>query len=272
MFPVTSAATSPLAGRREPFSPVRGFRALRGHVGLPRMALAALVLLASAGAGAAQEPVPGFGLPAARTITVQGEGRVGAIPDMAHVGVGVVQEARTAGEAIAQMSAATGRVLDLLAAAGLSPQDVQTGQLSLEPRYGDRQNDMERPRITGFVAMTMLDLRVRDLPQLGAVLDAAVRDGANRLGGIRFDLQDRGPALEEARRRAVADARARAELFAEAAGVPLGEVLTLSEQASFEGPRPMMEASFARDGGAIPLAGGEVELTALVTMVYRIGE
>lgn len=238
----------------------------------PRAALAALALAITAVAAGAQDAAPVVNVPGARTITVQGEGQVAAIPDMAHVSIGVVHEARTAGEAIAAMSDATARVLDLLAAAGLSRQDVQTGQLSLEPRYADYENQTAGPRITGFVATTMLDLRVRHLPQLGAVLDAAVRDGANRLGGIRFGLQNPEPAKEEARRRAVADARARAALFAQAAEVPLGEVLTISEQIVYDGPRPMMEAAFARDAGSIPLAEGEVSLTAQVTMVYRIGE
>lgn len=205
-----------------------------------------------------------------RSITVTGEGEVAAVPDMAYVSIGVIHEAEPAADAIAAMSAATAAVLALLAEVGIAPADMQTGQLSLEPRYVHSNTYDDGPRITGFIATTSIDVRVRELPQLGAVLDAAVQDGANRLGGVRFDLQDRAPVLDEARRRAVADARGRAELFAEAAEVDLGEVQTISEVVFYDGPRPMMEASFARDAMSVPIAEGEVSLKAQVTMVYRI--
>jgi len=237
-----------------------------------RVATALIALLLASGAGAAWAQAEPDVRIEGRTITVTAEGRAAAVPDMAHVSIGVVQEAEAAVDALAAMNTAAADVIALLQEAGIAPTDMQTGQLSLEPRYVYRENESEGPRITGFIATTTLDVRVRDLPLLGVVLDAAVQDGANRLGGVRFDLQDREPAMDEARRRAVAAARARAALFADAADVELGEVLSISEVIGRNGPRPMMEASFAMDRSAVPVAEGEVNLTAQVTMVYRIAE
>jgi len=206
-----------------------------------------------------------------RVITVTGEAVVAAIPDLAYVSIGVTEEATAAAEALRAMSEAMTAVMARLEAAGIAPTDLQTGQLSLEPRYDHSSNDGV-PKMTGFVATTMLDVRVRDLDLLGTVLDAVVQDGANRLGGVRFDLTDREPALDAARRDAVAVARARAELYAEAAGVTLGDLQSLSEQQNYGGPQPMFARDMAMESMPVPMAAGEVNLSASVTLVYAIAE
>lgn len=208
-----------------------------------------------------------------RVITVTGEGLVAAVPDLAFVSLGVSQQADTAGAAMDAMSSSMTAVLAQLASAGIAPADIQTGQLTLDPVYDTGSYDGGgTPVITGYMATTMVEVRVRDIAAVGDVLDAVVQDGANRLAGVRFDLADKGPALNEARRRAVADAQARAALFAEASGVSLGSLLTLTEQAGYMNPQPMFDARMEGTGMAVPVAGGEVSLQAMVTMVYAIAE
>lgn len=202
-------------------------------------------------------------------ITVTAEGRVTAVPDMAHVSVGVVQRDATANAALDAMSVATAQVLARLQTSGLAPGDIQTGHLSLQPHYEQLTPDA-MPEQTGFEASTTLDIRVRDLAILGKVLDAVVADGANQLGGIRFDVADPAPLLDQARRAAVAEARARADLYATAAGVSLGALQSLTEQGGVGGP--VMEARMMDMASAVPVAAGEVALSATVTMVWAIAQ
>ena len=227
-----------------------------------RTILPALLLSALALPAWAEDPV--------RQITVTGEGMVAAAPDMAWISVGVTHEAVKAGEAMDAMSAAMTQVLAELRAAGIAQTDIQTGQLSLEPRY-DYSSPDGVPKMTGYIASTTLEVRVRALDDLGGVLEAVVNEGANRLGGIRFDVADKDAVLDAARRDAVADARARAELYADAGGFTLGALLTLSESGGYSPPMPMYDMrGGAEMAMAVPVAAGEVNFQAMVTMTYAI--
>lgn len=203
-------------------------------------------------------------------MAVTGEGSVDVAPDMATVRLGVLAEAVEAGDAIGEMNRAMTDVLDRIAASGIEGRDVQTADLSVQPRWDHRPNG-EAPRIAGFQARTTVTVRVRDLDRLGEVLDAVARDGANLFEGVSFGLQDPEPVRDAARRAAVADARRKAALYAEAAGVGLGPLLRLSE-AGGAPPEPMplarMEMAMAAD--AMPVAGGELTVTAWVTLVYGL--
>lgn len=206
-----------------------------------------------------------------RQITVTGEGRVAAAPDLAWINVGVTHTAETAAEAVAQMSAGMQGVMDRLTGAGIALADIQTGQLSLYPTYADSDRYDATPVVNGYTASIAVDVRVRDLAAVGAILDAVVADGANTFGGIRFDLDDPSEAYAAARRAAVADGRAKAELYADAAGVTLGEIVTLSENGGYASPvmaAPRLEADMA----SVPVAPGEVSYSASVMMVYAIAE
>jgi uncharacterized protein YggE len=223
--------------------------------------LTVLMLAAQIGLADAQE----------RTITVIGEGRADVQPDMATVQLGVVTEAPGAREAIDTNSRAMAAVLDRLKAAGIEDRDLQTSNFSVDPRWG-RQVDNTPPKVTGFVAQNMLSVRVRDLDRLGAVLDEVARDGANSFNGLSFGLQDPSEAQNAARRDAVAKARALAALYAEAAGVTLGPLLSLSESGGGGYPMPMARAEMAMASDAVPVAAGEVSLSARVTLVYAIAD
>ncbi len=206
-----------------------------------------------------------------RLITVTGEGQVAAAPDMATVSLGVTSEAKTSAEAMADNAAQMQKMLDSLTAAGIAAEDVQTNGLSLSPRWSQPAPNSGEREISGFIARNSVMVRVRELGALGDVLGASVDQGANQLNGLSFGLSDPKEKTDAARRDAVIDARAKAMLYAEAAGVDLGDVVSISEQGSYA-PRPrMMEtAAMARD--SIPIAEGEVTVSATVTIVYEIAD
>lgn len=226
------------------------------------------VILALSGPALAAETGPA-------TITVTGEGQVEAVPDMATVSLGVTTEGDTASSALGANSDAVVAVIARLKAEAIEDRDIQTSGLSLGPRYDYGGSNGGQPKITGYVAMNTVTVRVRDIAAVGGVLDGVVSEGANTLNGLSFGLEDDAAALDEARRRAVADAVHKAALYAEAAGVKLGRVLSISEPAAVQlrGTVMMAEASFAKAGAAdVPVASGEVNLGASVSIVYEIDE
>ena len=145
---------------------------------------------------------------------------------------------------------------------------MQTSNLSINPNWSNFDGS-STPTISGYVATNLLTVRVRDLDGLGTVLDAAVADGANTLNGLTFGLAKPEPALNEARKAAVADARAKAELLVTAAGMKLGRIVMITESGAWTDPQPMFRDSAA---GAPPVAGGELAMTANVTVQYEMTE
>ncbi|MBL3586777.1 SIMPL domain-containing protein [Rhodovulum sulfidophilum] len=208
---------------------------------------------------------------AAPELRVTGTGSATAAPDMATLRLGVGHEADTAAEAMALVSDDLGRVMAELQAAGIEARDIQTSGLNLSPVWGDR-SEGKRPRITGYSAANGVTVRVRELDGLGPLLDTVIGTGANTLDGLSFGLQEPGPVMDEARRAAVAEARRKAELFASASGQSLGSLVSLVEQGANQ-PRPMqMKMSFESMADSMPMAEGELELDATVTMVFELGD
>jgi uncharacterized protein len=215
-----------------------------------------LLLLLAAGPSFAQEPGP--------RITVTGEARVEAPPDLATFTAGVQSEAPEAAEALAATSTTMQAVFDALAAAGVEPRDMQTSQFGVDPLWAEGEED---PRVRGYSASNLVTVRVRDVARLGAMIDAVGAAGANRIFAVGFDIAEPRARLDEARAQAVADARARAEILAQAAGVALGSIVSIREAEGAE-PGPM----FARTemDAAQPIAEGVVGLTARVEIVFAI--
>jgi uncharacterized protein len=230
---------------------------------LSALFLSAALALPVAAPAFSQEAIPPM-------ITVTGEGVVEATPDIATLMIGVTTQGATAAEALAANSAAMDAVLSRLKAAGIEGRDLQTSNLSLGPDYS-RYDSSTGAAPTSYVASNMLTVRVRALDSLGTVLDAAVADGANTLNGLTFGLADPSPVLNEARKEAVADARAKAELLAAAAGVKLGKIVSISEAGAVTDPVPMFRQE-AADGAAVPVQGGELGLSANITVFYEIIE
>ena len=207
-----------------------------------------------------------------RRITVAGEGRIEAAPDMATITLGVTHEAKEARDAMQATSQAVAKVLERLSAMGIAPRDLQTRQLSLNPLWSDSSaSGRDQRRISGFVASNTVMVRVRDLAALGGILDAVIEDGANDFNGLRFGVQDPAPLLDEARQRAVGDAMDRAKLLAGAAGVTLGPVLSIDEHGGGS-VAPMAEMAMRMSAAGAPVAAGELTITANVAMVFAIAE
>ena len=225
----------------------------------------ALLTVFAAGPGQAQTQPQ-----AAPTLSVSGEGRVDLPPDMATVSLGVTTDGDTAAAALAANNDAQAKVLAALTAAGVEARDVQTSGLNLNPIWDNVSRLDGRQRIRGYTASNTVTIRVRKLDDLGALLDAVVTTGANQLNGLSFGLADPRPAMDEARRRAVADAIARAKLYADAAGVTLGPIVTLAEGGGYQEPQPMYRRDMAMEL-AVPIAGGEVGVTATVQITFAIG-
>lgn len=200
-------------------------------------------------------------------ITVTGEASLPVQPDVATLSLGVTTQAVTATEAMAANSAALATVMQRLRAAGIAEADLQTSNLTLNPNWVGYDSG-STPRIAGYTASNLLSVRVRALETLGSVLDAAVTDGANTLNGLTFELANPKPKLDEARRAAVADAMARARLLVEAAGATLGPVQSISEGGGYVNPQPMFRQM--AEASDVPVAGGEIGVTASVTMVFAI--
>lgn len=201
-------------------------------------------------------------------LTVTGEGRATAAPDLALVTLGVTSEGATAAEAMSATATRQQAVIDALKQAGIEARDIQTTTLNLSPRMEYPEN--AAPRLTGYAAQNGVQVRVRDLAGLGALLDRLVEGGANEISGIAFAREDMAGAEDQARIAAVADARRRAAQMAEAAGMRLGALRSLSDGVmSAPGPMPMM-AMRADAKAASPIEAGEMELRAQVTAVYDL--
>ncbi len=227
---------------------------------LPMILVAATVGLA--GPAMAQE---GAG---PRTITVTGAGEAVAVPDMATITIGVTERNVGAEAAADAVATQIGEVMELLDSLGIEPRDRQTTGLTLRPVYADRANTYDEREVVAFEASNMLRTRVRDLDALGDVLGQVIAQGANRLEGLEFGFAEPVPLEDAARRDAVQDAMARAELYAEAAGVTLGPVMSIREGGGGGGPVPMMRMADAME--SMPVAAGESAVGASVTVVFGI--
>ena len=210
--------------------------------------------------------VPGT-LPA--TLTVTGTGSVETVPDLATVSLGVNTIGDTASAAMAANNDALAAVIARLKTAGVEDRDIQTSNLSLNPNWVTSSLSNEN-EIKGYTATNMVTVRIRSLDNTGAVLDAAIADGANALNGLFFGLQNPRPHQDEARKLAVADAVAIATLLSQAAGTKLGPILSIHEGGAMEPmPGPMFRSM--ADAAAVPVEAGAVDVSASVTIVFQIG-
>ncbi|WP_170764417.1 SIMPL domain-containing protein [Ruegeria lacuscaerulensis] len=206
-----------------------------------------------------------------RRITVDAAGVVQAAPDMATITLGVTNEDTQASKAMQATSEAVVQILKRLDEMGIETRDVQTRDLSLSPVWSGRNNlNNDRPEISGFVASNRVLVRVRDLTQLGTIMDAVIQDGANDFGGLSFGVQDPAPLQAQARAKAVAEATAKAEQLAQAANVTLGPVQQISEQVGGVRPVAQMRAMDLSEAGSVPVAGGEISVSVNVMMEFGI--
>lgn len=192
---------------------------------------------------AAQPPAPPPPLAGTR-LDVVATGEVARAPDLAIVSAGVVTEATTAGEAIAANARAIASAMAALRRAGVAERDIQTAALALQPRYRYAEN--QPPVLTGYQATNQLAVRFRDVKRAGAIIDTLVGQGINQISGPDFLVEQPAAALDEARTKALAAARARATLYARAAGLAVGRIVTISEASADVAPPPRPMVAMAR--------------------------
>lgn len=233
-------------------------------------AVAAVALMATsvaASAALAQSSSPDKAMQ--RSITVSATGTVQAAPDQARIASGVVSEADTAAKALAANTGDMTKLIGGLKEAGVDGKDIQTSSFRIEPRYTNPQDGRSAPTIDGYRVVNEVSVLVRDVANLGGILDALVKLGANQMNGLSFEVSKADTLKDDARREAVANARRRAELLATAANATLGDVVTISEDVVHEGPRPFAMAKAAR-ADSVPIESGTETLEARVTITWAL--
>ncbi len=230
------------------------------------LALSASIWLLSISSGFAQQ-APSPGPP---VIVTTGEGVVKQAPDRAWVSIAAESRARTAQEAQRMNTDAMNAVLEKIKTLGIPADAIQTVGYNLQPEF-DYQNGKQTLR--GYVARNSVQVRVDALAKTGEVISAAVGSGATNVSGVRFDLKDRDAVEREALRRAVQDARQRANYAATGAGVSIDRVIRVEEQRDMGGdprPMPMMAMRSEAAQAAVPLEAGEIEIRSRVTLTVSI--
>jgi hypothetical protein len=205
-----------------------------------------------------------------RTITVTGTGLVRGTPDVLELLVGVKTRASSAVEALDRNSTQTRRVIEVLRDAGVEDDDLQTTNLSISPFYDEEGNNLE-----GYAVSNQLRAAIRDLDEAGGVIDAATKVAGNEIvvNGVFFSFDDNTELVAKARTDAVKRARLQAEQLAEAAGVELGDLLSLTEDNAPFGPALEFERTFGASGeadAAAPIEPGSEQLSVQVTLIYEI--
>lgn len=203
------------------------------------------------------------------TIVVNGTGRVTVQPDTADLRLGITVTRPSVGAARLEAARTMDEILDALDDAGVDEDDVRTSLLSVQPRYDYR--DGRSPVLAGYEIANAVEVTVRDLGALGAVVDGTLGAGATSMDALTFRLADPAPAEREARTRAMAEARSRAEVLAEAAGLTIDGVTDIVEGAAVPPPMPLPKAermAMAVDV-ATPVVNGTLEVAVTVTVTYR---
>jgi len=228
------------------------------------------LLLAGAFAAAFAAPAFAQSAPSVPTLTAFGNGSASAAPDIAVVTLGVVSEAPNAKDALAANATDMTAVVKTIAEAGIDKKDVATSGLFVEPIYSDASKSPDgQSVITGYRVSNQLTVRIRNLESSGPLLDKVIAAGANRVSGIAFEIGKSDQLRDEAIKDAIADARAKAELMAKAAGVKLGPIQSLN--ANENGVQPVFRAAMMmKDSAPTPVMGGTQEIGATATIVYAI--
>ncbi len=206
------------------------------------------------------------------TMTLSGTGEIAAAPDMAMITSGVVTEAETARAALDANTAAMNALVAVMKAAGIEGRDLQTSGFAVEPRFVyPKRETQQPPRIVGYTVRNQLSVRLRELAKLGEVLDRAVTSGSNRIGDIRFAVDDTTALYDEARRAAVADALRKARILTEAAGVTLGRITNISESRTVPiAPRGAAMAMAREMSATVPVEAGELTFRVDVQITWEI--
>ncbi len=235
-----------------------------------RLALAVAAFAIPAAAGA-QVMIPVASPISGTRLDLVATGEVIRVPDLVTISGGVTTQAATAAEAISQNATRMERVRAAIKSAGIVDRDIQTTSISLSPQY--KYGDNQSPLLTGYQASNQLSVRLHDVRSSGRILDAMVAAGTNQLSGPTLSIERPEDALGEARSKAVALARARAELYARTLGMRVMRVISVSESGGYAAPTPMpmmMMARAERSEATTSIDPGEQQLHITVAMTFEL--
>lgn len=234
------------------------------------IALAALAFTAPVFAQNASQPHPSALPGDATLLQIEAHGESHRTPDMATISAGVVTQNPDANAAMRENAARMGAVVAALKHTGVAERDIQTSRIDLNPQYAYANN--QPPKINGYQASNTVNVRLRDMARVGDVLDALVKQGANRIDGPAFSVDKPDAALDEARTDAIRQAQARAALYAAATGLKVRRIVSITESggAQMPPPRPVMFMAKTADAGT-PVATGENTLTVDLNVSFELG-
>ncbi len=233
-----------------------------------RMKFAAALLLFTVAPAVIAQPAPATAASGTR-LDVVATGEVTRVPDIGRINAGVVTQAPTAVEAIRQNAARMEQVRAALARAGVAPRDIQTSTINLQPDYRYAEN--QPPQLIGYRASNEVNVRFREIAESGRILDALVAEGANQINGPNLGIDRPEAALDEARVAALANARARAELYARAMNMRVRRVLLVSESGAVpQPPMPMMRMERAQAQADTRIEPGEQTLSVSLTVSFEL--
>jgi len=208
--------------------------------------------------------------PAPTTLSLSATGEVSAAPDMATISFGVVTSGKTAADAMKANNVRMNAVMAALKSAGIAAKDIRTSSLNLNPQYV--YNNNQPPQLTGYEARNQVTVRVNDLTQTGAVIDATVKAGVNQIDQIGFGLKNDDAVLDQARQQAVATLQSRAQLYASAAGLKVKRILSIEEGSPniVRPPVPMMAMRAKAMDESTPVSGGELQESVTVSATFEL--
>lgn len=233
----------------------------------PKFTLALLSLLALAPLQATQALADAQ--PDKRTISLAASGAVKTAPDKVDISTGVSTEARTAREALDQNTQAMAKVIEALKADGVDAKDIQTVNFSVGPIYEQRTDD-KPPVVVGYRVTNQVRITLHDVGKLGAILDKVVSLGSNQIDSIEFGVEEPEALKDEARKLALKNVTDNAKLYAEAAGVGLGQILSITEEDSSYQPRYAPMATRMDSAKEVPIEAGTAAVEVRVRVTWEI--
>jgi len=205
-------------------------------------------------------------------ILVTGEGAVKAAPDLAHVKGGVISRAATVKEAAEANARAMTAVIEQLVQSGIERKDIQTTRFAIEPVYGSSEW-RSGSKLAGYSVSNNVVANVRSIEKLPEILDRLIAAGATNVWNLEFLISDPAPVLDRARQAAIADAKRKAELYAVAAGVKLGAVVSIVEEnATAPAPVLMQRAAVSAGSAAPPIMAGEDTVRVNVSVGFALAQ
>jgi uncharacterized protein len=220
----------------------------------------------------AANPVHADEVKMSRLMSLTGHGEVRAVPDLAVINMGVVSSAETARAALDANTKAMTDLMANLKAAKIDDKDIATSNFSVNPRLDYGQNGGQIPKLVGYDVNNTVTVIIRKIDGLGALLDKAVSSGSNQINGISFSVSNSDTAMDEARKLAIKDATHKAQIYAGAASINLGNIMSVSESGGMAEPQVMFSRAktMAADSAPVPIAQGAQVISVDVNVSWEI--